>query len=333
MSFGHGLAYADDGDSSGSSSSGSGSTGSTSDSGSTSESSSESSSQESGEGAADDPDPDPEPADTSSGSVGEGDPSTDVDEAASPTLESGTESKRATSFGDSRKRRSSIAAKQEVTEAPRLSADTRTVTVEADRFDRPTAQRPAPVRPVALSAETTPAAAELTPQAPVVGESVSVVAAEVARVSLLGGLPWGPLVNSPALWVAAAAARRQIGVDSLEDEVAVAENSTPAGLALPTAAVNNRVPTLNKPKVGKPDAATGVVTGVVSGKDADKDPLTFSASVGPVKGSVVVDAATGAFTYTPTAEARHAAAKSGAPASAKSDSFTVSVDDGWRPGS
>ncbi|OJZ61633.1 hypothetical protein BRW64_27470 [Mycolicibacterium diernhoferi] len=182
---------------------------------------------------------------------------------------------------------------------------------------------------MALSAETTPAAAELTPQAPVVGESVSVVAAEVARVSLLGGLPWGPLVNSPALWVAAAAARRQIGVDSLEDEVAVAENSTPAGLALPTAAVNNRVPTLNKPKVGKPDAATGVVTGVVSGKDADKDPLTFSASVGPVKGSVVVDAATGAFTYTPTAEARHAAAKSGAPASAKSDSFTVSVDDGF----
>ncbi|NBP86108.1 MAG: hypothetical protein EBU54_13300 [Mycobacteriaceae bacterium] len=90
----------------------------------------------------------------------------------------------------------------------------------------------------------------------------------------------------------------------------------------------NSAPRAGNPSVGTPNASTGVVTGRVTATDADKDILTFSVSTKTAKGTVSIDAASGVFTYTPTATARHAAARNGAPSSDMSDSFTVTVSDG-----
>ena len=59
--------------------------------------------------------------------------------------------------------------------------------------------------------------------------------------------------------------------------------------------------------------------------DTDRDTLSYGTS-SPTNGTVVMDSR-GHFTYTPTAPARHAAAASNAPAAAKTDTFTVTVDD------
>ncbi|MBU3751699.1 MAG: hypothetical protein FGM52_14875, partial [Mycobacterium sp.] len=89
----------------------------------------------------------------------------------------------------------------------------------------------------------------------------------------------------------------------------------------------NSAPTATK-TVGAPNTATGVVTGKITGTDADSDPLSYTATA-PAKGTVNLTAGTGAFTYTPTAAARHAAARLGATAAEKSDGFTVTVTDGY----
>lgn len=78
--------------------------------------------------------------------------------------------------------------------------------------------------------------------------------------------------------------------------------------------------------VGSPDPTTGVVTGSVTTADSSSR-LTYSGSTTTTKGAVVVNAATGSFTYTPTSAARHAAAKVGATTAATTDSFTVTVSD------
>ena len=90
----------------------------------------------------------------------------------------------------------------------------------------------------------------------------------------------------------------------------------------------NTVPTATK-TVGSPNSSTGVVTGTVTGADSDKDALTYSGSTTTSKGTVVVTANTGAFTYTPTDTARHAAAKTGATTAATTDAFTLTVTDGY----
>ncbi|MCP9274686.1 endo-1,4-beta-xylanase, partial [Mycolicibacterium arenosum] len=61
--------------------------------------------------------------------------------------------------------------------------------------------------------------------------------------------------------------------------------------------------------------------------DADYDALRYSAA-NTTKGTVTVTT-TGAWTYTPTTAARHAAAAIGAPASAKQDTITLTVSDGY----
>ncbi|MBI3212479.1 MAG: hypothetical protein HYZ38_01545 [Mycobacterium sp.] len=192
----------------------------------------------------------------------------------------------------------------------------------------------------ATGQDTTVAAVPVTAPAPVgAGEPEVIEVASIATADLTvsGGDPGAPVAGSPLLWVLAAAARRQLGTSSDEesgDDVEV----LPAGLVLqPTevppssaAVVDNRAPSIGKVTVGKPNAATGVVTGKVSASDADKNPLTFSAPVQSTKGgSVVFNATNGEFTYTPTAAIRHSAALSGAPASAKTDTFTVTVSDGF----
>ena len=79
--------------------------------------------------------------------------------------------------------------------------------------------------------------------------------------------------------------------------------------------------------VGTPNTTTGIVTGAVKGADGDKDLVTYTQTAGPTKGTVTLSA-TGAYTYTPTAQARHAAMKPGATTADKQDAFTVAVDDG-----
>ncbi|MBU3752045.1 MAG: hypothetical protein FGM52_16650, partial [Mycobacterium sp.] len=89
----------------------------------------------------------------------------------------------------------------------------------------------------------------------------------------------------------------------------------------------NAVPVITR-IVGTPDATSAVVTGSVQGTDADRDALTYTAPPTTAKGTVSITS-TGAFTYTPTAAARHAAARNGAVAADKADTFTVTVKDGY----
>ncbi len=81
------------------------------------------------------------------------------------------------------------------------------------------------------------------------------------------------------------------------------------------------------PSVGLPDATTGVVAGAILGADADGDALRYTGSAA-AKGTVVVSA-NGNFTYTPTALARHAAASPTATEDDTTDTFLVTVTDGY----
>jgi VCBS repeat-containing protein len=89
----------------------------------------------------------------------------------------------------------------------------------------------------------------------------------------------------------------------------------------------NRAPT-GTVVVGSPNGVTGVVTGSVSGSDADGDRLTYSAPASTAKGSVGISSAVGSFTFTPTAAARHIAALLTATAGQRTETFTVTVSDG-----
>jgi len=76
------------------------------------------------------------------------------------------------------------------------------------------------------------------------------------------------------------------------------------------------------------NGTTGAVSGAISGvTDSDGDSLAYSATP-PGSGSITINAASGAFVYTPTDAARHAASASNAPAAVKTDTFTVMVSDG-----
>ncbi|MBV5245390.1 VCBS domain-containing protein [Mycolicibacterium sp. PAM1] len=131
----------------------------------------------------------------------------------------------------------------------------------------------------------------------------------VASNSSLDSGHGGEPVDSPLTWAVAAVARRQLGV-------------------LEVAPPRNAAPVFGTPTLNAPYLSTGVVTGKVAATDVDKDKLTYELSIVAANGAVTVNASTGAFKYTPTTAARHLAAKVGAPASAKADSFTVKVSDG-----
>ncbi|MGI9161662.1 MAG: Ig-like domain-containing protein [Mycobacterium sp.] len=75
---------------------------------------------------------------------------------------------------------------------------------------------------------------------------------------------------------------------------------------------------------GSADAGSGVVTGSVTATDTDGDVLSYGLLSGPGNGSVTINAATGAFDYTPTSAARQSAAAAGP----TTDSFTVAITDG-----
>jgi YVTN family beta-propeller protein/VCBS repeat-containing protein len=102
------------------------------------------------------------------------------------------------------------------------------------------------------------------------------------------------------------------------------------GVAPPPPPRANTNPKISKVTVGTPVAGTGVVTGSVAATDAEKDKLTYSAPASTAKGSTVsMNAATGAFTYTPSDSARFTAARYKPTTAQKTDSFTVTVTDGF----
>lgn len=94
-------------------------------------------------------------------------------------------------------------------------------------------------------------------------------------------------------------------------------------------APSNAAPVAGTPTVGAPDPLSGVATGGVVATDPDGDQLTYSAPTTTSKGSVSINAATGSFTYIPTAQARDAAAANGATPSDRTDTFTATVTDGY----
>ena len=75
------------------------------------------------------------------------------------------------------------------------------------------------------------------------------------------------------------------------------------------------------------DSTTGVVSGVVSGSDADGDTLSYSAPASTTKGTVSINSASGVFSYTPSGAARTAAAAPGATAADLQDTFSVTITD------
>ncbi|MGU3291749.1 Ig-like domain-containing protein [Williamsia sp. M5A3_1d] len=87
----------------------------------------------------------------------------------------------------------------------------------------------------------------------------------------------------------------------------------------------NSAPVAGTTTVGTP-GANGVVAGSVAVTDADRDSISYVASV-PTKGTVAMSGS-GAFTYTPTAAARHDAAATTASTAARSDGFTITASDG-----
>ena len=82
----------------------------------------------------------------------------------------------------------------------------------------------------------------------------------------------------------------------------------------------NTAPAVGTPTVGTPDVSTAAVTGSISATDAERDTLTYSAPTTTAKGTVTINAATGAFTFTPTDPSR---------AVPGTDTFTVTVTDGY----
>ncbi|MGV0991163.1 MAG: Ig-like domain-containing protein [Mycobacterium sp.] len=119
-----------------------------------------------------------------------------------------------------------------------------------------------------------------------------------------------------------------VTTDTVTVTVTDAKGASTTKAVTVTISPKNAVP-VTKQTVRTPNSSTGVVTGSVTATDADKDALTYSGSATTTKGTVSVNATTGAFTYTPTATARHTAAKLTATAADKTDTFTVTVADGY----
>lgn len=90
------------------------------------------------------------------------------------------------------------------------------------------------------------------------------------------------------------------------------------------------LPANEDPEFAEPEApdvdSDGVVTGHTGITDGDADTLTYTVTGPTNKGGVtVVD---GVFTFTPTADARHAAAADNAPLSDRTATFELTADDG-----
>ena len=146
--------------------------------------------------------------------------------------------------------------------------------------------------------------------------------------------------DSPLMLAGLAALRRQTqqaltGDEALARTVAdpsqsslmVAEADTGTGEPMMlAAAVANSAPVVPAQPTGIPDPVTGVVSDTVVASDPDANTLSYSVTGTSANGGTVsINSATGAYTYTPSPAARLAA---GTTAGADTDTFTVSVFDG-----
>jgi VCBS repeat-containing protein len=92
-----------------------------------------------------------------------------------------------------------------------------------------------------------------------------------------------------------------------------------------TVTVDPGTPTAGTPTVGTPDSSTGVVSGVAVFTDTAGRAVSYSSQATSTGGGAVsVNAATGAFVYTPTQAQRQAAGGS------TTDTFTVTANNGVR---
>ncbi|KRE28614.1 hypothetical protein ASG82_05000 [Mycobacterium sp. Soil538] len=268
-------------------------------------------------------DPAPNAGDAATDDPGDGagdtDTHEDADDAGAP-VDSDTDAEDAESESDAAPARErsgrrvhhappkTEAAAVERTRRAELDAPAPDVTPDAPAVEpvRETAVAPAPAPSVAPAVVDTavPAAPEVT--------DPPAATARIRLTDLLSslltprGAPTAP-AESPAMWVLAAAARRQLGHTETAALVSASQE-----------------PVAELPVVNDPDDA-GVVTGsvVVPGAAA------AVASTPPGKGAVTVSLSgdTVSFTYTPTRQARHAAAALGAGDDAKTDSFVLTVSD------
>ena len=172
----------------------------------------------------------------------------------------------------------------------------------------PTAEvRPVSTEAVAIQQISNPSDEESSP-APTLSDAVVTVLTATTLAPLTSDDPATP-VDSPV----------ELAL------LAVGTRLRTSGDPTATLTATNSAPTVPTQPVGLPDPVTGVVTGTVNASDADNNPLTYTVATGPAKGTVVLDPATGAYTYTATQAARLAAGTTTGP---DTDSFTVAVADG-----
>lgn len=141
----------------------------------------------------------------------------------------------------------------------------------------------------------------------------------------------GAFTYTPSTEARHAAAADDAGPSLTTDSFRVSFSDGEGGRTRTTVSVpvvpQNAVPTVG-PSVGSPNPATGVVTGSIGAADTDGDALGYEVTTIAANGSVGVNP-DGTFIYTPTAAARHAAAAPGATAADTTDTFTVTVTDGY----
>ncbi|HZN81648.1 MAG TPA: Ig-like domain-containing protein [Mycobacterium sp.] len=137
----------------------------------------------------------------------------------------------------------------------------------------------------------------------------------------------GSFVYTPTEAARLAAAKVSASPDAKQDTFTITAYDAHGG-ATPTVVTVAVLPKNTAPVATSTpgDFSNGVLTGTINGTDVDGDPLTYSVATQGGKGTVAVNPTTGAFTYTPSADARNAA--SATPNDVDTDTFTVTVDDG-----
>lgn len=143
--------------------------------------------------------------------------------------------------------------------------------------------------------------------------------------------PDGSFAYTPTAVARHAAASDGATAGDLSDSfwVAVADGHG-ASVQVPVAVAvspSNTAPMAEIASISLPDPGTGVVTGLMTAADADGDVITYSLPVSTDKGDISFGS-DGSFSYTPTAQARHAAARDGATDADTTDTFTVTFTDG-----
>ncbi len=155
-----------------------------------------------------------------------------------------------------------------------------------------------------------------------------VISRVLSLVTLAPGGTQPGSTESPLFLGFLAAGRRASQEASIEDESTARTVGSTENSLMMVAAVANSAPT-GTPTMGTPNQATGQITGSVNGVDADGNALTYSVPTSgagaPTRGTVSVNAQTGAFTYQPSTGSRLAAQTTSAP---DFDTFTVNVSDG-----